>query len=618
MSNEIQIKISSKVDGSGFKDAKRDLHDVETAADKAGNEIARLERGIAGLSGKKVKVDVEIGSQDAFNNFTASDRKIKVGVEPDTRSVKTFMSKFGDLAMTAAGPVSKALGNHVGVTVGAAAGVAAAPVLASAIGSALAAGAGAGVIGAGIALAVAGDKNLQVAGKNAGKTFMDGLKKEAEVLAIPAAAALGVLEDAGGRISKKWGDAFEDIADEVVPFTKDIVAGVERISDAFTNVASESGPALEGLGDTWKLLADGVGDFVETVADGGPQAADNLRLVGGATADLLRYTGATLDSLNKLASNPWVTGPLLSDLRQHYKDTADETGTFATRTEGVTLAMSNAAAAALEERGALEALSTELKAQADPVFGIIKAQDDLKAAQKETAKATKEHGANSAEAEAALQKQAIAALSLEANIGKLGETFDGKMTPAMRATFRAAGLTDGAIDRLEKQFKDAKRAGDAFDGTYKANTSAPGAKGATTDLRALQKIVNNLDGRVVDIAMRITGVTNVSKQAASIRKNYASGGIKGAANGGIRDDLTWVGEEGAELVDLPPGSRVHSAPDSRRMAQQAVDGGGQAGPMVVNVMLDGKVMARALVEPTRALVQRDASGNVQQFYGAAA
>lgn len=50
-------------------------------------------------------------------------------------------------------------------------------------------------------------------------------------------------------------------------------------------------------------------------------------------------------------------------------------------------------------------------------------------------------------------------------------------------------------------------------------------------------------------------------------KGKAGGGIVGAAAaGGIRSNLTWVGEQGPELLDLPAGSRVWSNPDSRRMA----------------------------------------------------
>ncbi|MFJ2000252.1 hypothetical protein [Streptomyces chartreusis] len=53
-------------------------------------------------------------------------------------------------------------------------------------------------------------------------------------------------------------------------------------------------------------------------------------------------------------------------------------------------------------------------------------------------------------------------------------------------------------------------------------------------------------------------------------KGKAGGGIVGAAaSGGLRSNLTWVGESGPELLDLPVASRVWSNPDSKRMQQQA-------------------------------------------------
>jgi hypothetical protein len=113
--------------------------------------------------------------------------------------------------------------------------------------------------------------------------------------------------------------------------------------------------------------------------------------------------------------------------------------------------------------------------------------------------------------------------------------------------------------------------------------------------------------------MRVTGVSNVSKAKSAIRKQYAHGGIGGAADGGMRSGLTLVGEEGPELAEIAPGGRVWSNPDTRRMLGSGGGGGGD-GPMVVQVMLDGRVLAEQLVEPTRAMVNNQAGGNAQQFW----
>ena len=51
--------------------------------------------------------------------------------------------------------------------------------------------------------------------------------------------------------------------------------------------------------------------------------------------------------------------------------------------------------------------------------------------------------------------------------------------------------------------------------------------------------------------------------------------------------LTWVGERGPELVNLPSGARVHNAVDSQRMADRGDVGGGlSVGPIYVRNDID--------------------------------
>jgi len=650
--NEIVIRVKAENETQGFKETKAELHDVETASDKAGNALTKMGRSSSDLKADLAKLDTAIMTSKAAlgqlahalantddaaqridirkamskiqSDLSASQKahKIKLSemldLTPDPKVAIGFMAKLGDGLMTAGKPIAAAAGNQVGLIVGASAGAVAGPVLIQALGSALSGGIGAGVIGAGVMLAVKGDKDLEYAGGQAAKKFMGSMQREAKVFAGPVRDSLGILEDAGDRISVKWGKAFDALSDDVVPFTRNITQAGERLSDMMTNVAGDSGPALDGLGDSLRLISDGVGDMVETLADGGPAAADNLRLVAGALGDLLRYTGVALDQMGKLANNPWITGPLLPLLKQHYKDVADESDDMAGSTTNAAEAMSNAEKAARGEQSALAGLSDELKAQTDPVFGVIKAQNDLRKAQKETADATKKHGENSEETKAALQKQAMAALSLESNVGKLGATFNGKMTPALRATLRAAGMTDDAINDLEKQFRDAQKAGNSFAKTYKATAKAEGTAAARNALYGVRDAANAIP-RAVTIAMRITGVTNVSAAAAAVRKQYAHGGITGqAASGGVRDGLTWTGENGAELLDLPPGTRVHSAGDSQRMARE---GGGGGLSLADNTVLEahwvksGDQVLDALAGSIRLYVKNYGGGDVQVAFG---
>lgn len=95
----------------------------------------------------------------------------------------------------------------------------------------------------------------------------------------------------------------------------------------------------------------------------------------------------------------------------------------------------------------------------------------------------------------------------------------------------------------------------------------------------------------------------------------ASGGVTGhAAEGGPRAGLTWVGEHGPELVNVPAGSRVYSNPDSMRMLAGQ---GNQGRPILVQLVLDGAILAQKMLDPTRDMVSRRFSGSVQAAYGRA-
>ncbi|MBH1939077.1 hypothetical protein I5Q34_33280, partial [Streptomyces sp. AV19] len=95
-------------------------------------------------------------------------------------------------------------------------------------------------------------------------------------------------------------------------------------------------------------------------------------------------------------------------------------------------------------------------------------------------------------------------------------------------------------------------------------------------------------------------------------KGRAHGGIIGAAGGGPRSALTWVGEQGPELVSLPFGSRVRTAGDSRRLAA----GGSDGGLMVIQLNIAGKSFGDLVIDTARREV-RTRGGDVQAVLGRA-
>ncbi|MGW5578712.1 hypothetical protein [Micromonospora chokoriensis] len=242
---------------------------------------------------------------------------------------------------------------------------------------------------------------------------------------------------------------------------------------------------------------------------------------------------------------------------------ADASGEFAkqaqdasTKANGLGKAHDFAAQAARGQVSALDELATELLAQSDPMFGLIDAQNDLKQAQQEHTEAVKEHGRRSPEAQAALRAEAQAAIAVQMATGKAADSFNGRLTPAMRATLSAAGLTEKEIRELEAQFITAKAAGERFAKNYKAT---------------------------------VTTVYREVGRAVPISAEYQSG-IGGRASGGpVKAGTPYiVGEEGPELITPTRDGYVHTASETKQMLSKSGSSagaaiGGAAGGIVINV-----------------------------------
>lgn len=109
--------------------------------------------------------------------------------------------------------------------------------------------------------------------------------------------------------------------------------------------------------------------------------------------------------------------------------------------------------------------------------------------------------------------------------------------------------------------------------------------------------INNL----IEIMNRIPGVNAplIARVRLDTSSNSTSDGMKAGRNANgtnnWRGGLTWVGEEGPELIDAPGGSRIFSNGDSMAMA---------GGYRTANIylQLDGQTLMRALGEPLRDLI----------------
>ncbi|MFI9154483.1 phage tail protein [Streptomyces sp. NPDC053367] len=131
-------------------------------------------------------------------------------------------------------------------------------------------------------------------------------------------------------------------------------------------------------------------------------------------------------------------------------------------------------------------------------------------------------------------------------------------------------------------------------------------------IAAQERLVKSLGAQQKDLLKsmdRLAGSMEKLIEAAFKRKGgKAAGGIVGAASGGIRSNLTWVGEHGPELLDLPAGARVWSNPDSRRMAQ------GAWASMLNTPRRGGAAVAPAAGRPEPVVIELRSSGSeVDEF-----
>ena len=205
-----------------------------------------------------------------------------------------------------------------------------------------------------------------------------------------------------------------------------------------------------------------------------------------------------------------------------------------------------------------------------------------------------------------------------------------------------AGIEGGGLETAQRLMSASSSDIKQINSLEKLLTTAAGAAGKTTadavyagQIKAQEKLVKSLAGQQGKLVKSMDKLTAAMEKA--IEKAFgkkASGGIVGAAaSGGLRGGLTWVGEHEPELLDLPVGSRVWSGPDSRRKAatpwasmlneprrgggRTAGAGGGSMQPVIVHqtITLDGKVIARQILDPLRGEVQRISGGNVQKALG---
>lgn len=375
-------------------------------------------------------------------------------------------------------------GEIVGPALGIAA-AASAPFIGAAISGAIVGGVGIGGIAGGLILA-AKDPRVSSALDAFKKETGDRLKDAAAPFVPVALDGIHKIDDAFKGIN--FEGLFSDAAKEAGPLIHGVISLVSDLGSAFTDLVHNAGPEIAAIGDGIGDLGHALENGLESLSDNGEQGAQALRALFGTISvgtqavfgliNVLTETYGWLEKIHAVSIFDLFGKITEYQHAQALGSQAVAAAATAMASSAVAAAVSNdrlakssdkAAGAALGQRSALVDLANEQRAQIDPAFAVLNAQDQLAKAHKASAEAIKKYGANSDQAKAATQNLAEAALTLQGDVGALGGSFNGKLTPAMKNTLHAAGLTDGEIKNVEKQMKAAKKAADAYAKTYTAH-----------------------------------------------------------------------------------------------------------------------------------------------------
>lgn len=351
--------------------------------------------------------------------------------------------------------------------------------------------------------------------------------------------------------------------------------------------------ALAAQGGDPKRLADEMHKYQDALAS----TAETEKLTASSMGELGQQAMDTSKELDAQRMTAQGLKDAIIDLNDTYRAALDSQAGFEASIDAATKAAKENGQALTERNGVLD-LSTE-KARAEE--GAL---TDLAAKTDAAAQAALNNGASMDEVNAIYDRGRDKLMQVAMQMG-LTRDQARELTNTILATPDKTAVLRGDITDLKAKIADAEAALKNARGEKRVQIEADIAQ-LKHDLALAQANVDELRGKTITIT------TNFQSRFLDAGNARASGGIiGGAATGGVRSSLTWVGEQGPELVRLPAGSTVHSAPDSQRMAA-----GMGGAPVQVNLSFQpsGNSAVDALFEIFRQNI-RIQGGNVQAVLG---
>lgn len=574
--------------GHTAEDTKRQIGNLDKEISVHQENLKGLAKAYSETDDKATRLDLSkaIRGAEAEVKKLSKSKGILQAMMPDEQDTRGFASKLGSDLVSGLKSVLPSVGGPLVPVLGGMA-VAAAPILGATIAGAIIGGAGIGGVVGGAILA-ASDPRVMNAFIDLGALVQDTLTNKATAaFADPLVKAADTMKADFVAIGPDISRIFSDSAQFVAPLTDGLSHFLSSVVHGLADLTDHAGPVIQVISDGVAGIGDAIGGMFTDLSDNGVDAAEALTMAFNGVITVIKGTGAVINGLTEAFGFLASIGAFGRDAAVQYaliKEGAERaaaaTKEAADQTAGMTDVSKANIAVIHGEVNALSDLADALKAETDPAFGFLNAQTKMTKAHEAATKALKQHGLASPEYQEAVRKEAGAALALEDAAGKVAATSNGRMTPALKATLQAAGMTAPEIAEVGRQLDAAHKKGDAFAKTYKAHATLQDS--ATQQLNSLRQTMANIDGSTIHVYANVsqTGIQNLGGHAISGR---AVGGPVARARPYI------VGEAGPELFMPEMNGTIMTAEATRRLMAggtrpgAAAAGGGGGGVAVLDV-----------------------------------
>lgn len=294
-------------------------------------------------------------------------------------------------------------------------------------------------------------------------------------------------------------------------------------------------------------------------------------------------TGEAAEAFRKLRIRITDSNDQLKDAEEIFNQTIDALGRVGNETERDALAMAIFGRSARELNPLIEAGSQRLNelAQEAHNMGYVMSQDTLESfgalddAMQRFNKQT----------DTFKQSIAVVLLPVLTSFFELLNKIDPQVL-AVGATLAATVITVITAVKAVKNITDTFK---AFDAQAWKTTAI--VLGVTAALIALVAIIGVLVGKGKEMEQTMAGIGKSVGEMTSVVNNAPNQlqrvGRNALGTSNWRGGLTWVGEDGPELVDLPAGSKVYDNRRSMQLIRQSANGGDvYIGNVTMNVNAD--------------------------------